>query len=218
MAMLPIGVDAWALRATEWIMIVCIASSYGEKLTKSAAKGVLLSSFAQLVGETAAIAALEAAETSKVLSAPTGAGLAVAYGIKSSIAVGLIEAVGHCVLASYETPTGAASKACRVAEAIGAAADVARLANAVSVLAVDQTYIGSERTQAAISFTGDEKAAVLKDLQKKLESAQGRVKQYEGFIASDISHGRDTSQNEINLKYAIKEVESILAEIARLMK
>ena len=82
-AALPIGIDAWALRLCEVIMVVCIASSYGERLTKSSAKGIMLSSFAQLAGEAAAIAALEAAEAAKIASVGTGIGPVAAFAIKT---------------------------------------------------------------------------------------------------------------------------------------
>ena len=42
-ALLPIGIDVWGLRTCEVIMIICIASLYGEKLTKAAARGILAS-------------------------------------------------------------------------------------------------------------------------------------------------------------------------------
>lgn len=127
-AALPLGVDAWALRLAEVIMVICIAASYGEKLSKSAAKGIMLSSFAQLAGEAAAITALEAAETAKVTTVATGAGPVIAYGIKSGIAVTLIETIGHLVIAYYEKSGSIGAKACGVAEKIGFTADITRAA------------------------------------------------------------------------------------------
>lgn len=119
-AALPIGMDAWALRAAECILICCIAGSYGEKLTRSAAKGLMLSSFAQLAGEAAAITALEAAEAARI------ANPVIVYGIKSGIAVTLIEAVGRLAIAYYEKPGGVGHKLCKGAEKIGFTADVTR--------------------------------------------------------------------------------------------
>lgn len=131
-AVLPIGIDAWALRLAEVIMVICIASSYGEKLTKSAAKGIMLSSFAQLAGEAVAISALEAAEASKVATVSTGVGPVLAYAVKTSIAVALIESVGHMVIAYYEKPDSLGAKACQVTETVGLIADVTRAINTFS--------------------------------------------------------------------------------------
>lgn len=125
-AMLPIGTDVWALRAAETILICCIASSYGEKLTRSAAKGLMLSSFAQLAGEAAAITALEAAEAARI------ANPFVVYGIKSGIAVALIESVGKLAISYYEKPDGIGHKLCQGAEAVGLVADVSRVVGCVS--------------------------------------------------------------------------------------
>ena len=151
-AALPIGIDAWALRLCEIIMVVCIASSYGEHLSKSAAKGIMLSSFAQLAGETAAIAALEAAEAAKYATVGTGIGPVAAFGIKSSIAVGLIETVGWLVISYYENNKGFGRRACTVAEGIGCAADLTRLTAAVSS-ATSHTFHNTESSH--ISFTGN---------------------------------------------------------------
>lgn len=150
-AALPIGVDAWALRLCEAIMVICIASSYGERLTKSAAKGIMLSSFAQLAGEAAAITALEAAEAAKYATFGTGIGPVAAFAIKSGIAVGLIEAVGWLIISYYEKQGSFAAKACTVAEGIGFAADVSRVTTAVSTAIAPES---KESKSGQISFTG----------------------------------------------------------------
>lgn len=154
-AALPWGVDAWALRLAEIIMVICISSSYGEKLTKSAAKGIMLSSFAQLAGEAAAITALEAAETAKVATLATGVGPVAAYGIKSGIAVTLIETVGHLVIAYYEKSDSFGAKTCKWAEKIGFTADIARV---VAVTAEYNENLNESNTDVEndkyISFTG----------------------------------------------------------------
>ena len=94
-AALPIGLDAWGLRTCEAVMVICIASMYGEKLTIAAAKGVLASSFGQTVGQVVALSALEAANTAGILSP------AAAYVIKGGVAVSLIEIIGHVAMAHY---------------------------------------------------------------------------------------------------------------------
>lgn len=150
-AALPIGIDAWALRLCEIIMVVCIASSYGEHLSKSAAKGIMLSSFAQLAGETAAIAALETAEAAKYATVGTGIGPVAAFGIKSSIAVGLIETVGWLIISYYENSNRVGKKACTFAEGIGCVADITRLATVVSNVTEHVAYT-ARSTQ--LSFMG----------------------------------------------------------------
>lgn len=190
-AALPIGVDAWALRAAEIAMVVCIASSYGEKLTKSAAKGLMLSSFAQLAGGTAAVAALEALEAGKMASAPTGAGPAAAYIAKSAIAVGLIEAVGNLVIAYYEDPDSLGGEACRAAEKVGAMADLVRIGMAVEeakeeILSGEPPVADPEN----MSFGSSNAAAI--------EEAERKAKQYKEYFESDELFGRDSSANRRN--------------------
>ena len=158
-ATLPIGIDAWALRLCEVIMVVCIASSYGERLTKSAAKGIMLSSFAQLAGEAAAITALEAAEAAKYATVGTGIGPVAAFTIKSGIAVGLIEAVGRLLISYYENKDGLGAKACVVAEKIGFAADVSRVTTAVSG-AISASGSGDKKNGSRyISFMGNKEGS-----------------------------------------------------------
>lgn len=129
-AILPVGLDAWALRLCEVVMVICIASLYGEKLTKSAARGIMASSFAQLVGEAAAYTALEAANAAGVLTP------AAAYAIKMPIAVGLIEAVGHAAWKHYAGKARSSGEkrvtAFDVISVVGVAADAVRVAEAVN--------------------------------------------------------------------------------------
>jgi len=91
-AVLPIGLDATALRVEETGAILAVAKIYGHKLTEGAASGLMASGFAKMVGEKIALAALEASNA-------TGLG---AYFIKSGIAVTLIEAVGMCAIDYFE--------------------------------------------------------------------------------------------------------------------
>lgn len=91
-AILPIGADAIALRVEEVAMVIRVASIYGVKLTKSAAAGLMASGFAQMVGEKAALFALEASDA---------VGFA-AYAIKAGIATALIESVGRCAVDYFE--------------------------------------------------------------------------------------------------------------------
>lgn len=219
-AALPIGIDAWALRLAESIMVICIAGSYGEKLTKSAAKGLMLSSFAQLAGEAVAITALEAAEASKLAAAATGVGPVVAYGIKSSVAVGLIETVGHLVISYYEKPQGLGAKACKTTETIGLVADISRIATVVTDLShaedtantdPDVSNFPSENKNNSISFLGSVYTeSDLADAAKKVENARGKVKQYEEYLDADIKFGRDTTRNALNLRFAQEALEEAI--------
>lgn len=150
-AALPIGVDVGALRLAEVIMIICIASRFGEKLTRSAARGILASSFAQLVGEGAALSALAAADAANLLNP------LLAYGIKSSIAVGLIEAVGHIALRHYEKKyEDLKKKQITAFDAIcvaGGIADVARVTSLAGDL-IKAPHAPSSNTSAQVAFTG----------------------------------------------------------------
>lgn len=150
-AALPIGIDAWALRFAEVVMIICIASSFGEKLTPSAARGILASSFAQLVGEGAALAALAAADAANLLNP------LLAYGIKSGIAVGLIEAIGYIALRHYEKKYEDLEKkqitAFDAVCVLGGIADAARVASlAGDLIKVPDAPSGNAAAQ--IAFTG----------------------------------------------------------------
>ena len=185
-ASLPLGIDAWALRLAEVIMVICIAASYGEKLSKSAAKGIMLSSFAQLAGEAAAFTALEAAETAKVATVATGAGPVVAYGIKSGIAVTLIETIGHLVIAYYEKSGSIEAKVCKVVENIGFAADVTRAASVVVGFTDNLDTSTIDNSSESISFTGNSREgyssghseSYWKDYAKKAEK-EGRSASYD---------------------------------------
>lgn len=150
-AALPIGVDAWALRLAEVIMIICIASRFGEKLTRSVARGILASSFAQLVGEGAALSALIAADAASLLNP------LIAYGIKSSIAVGLIEAIGHTALRHYEKKyEDLKKKQLTTFDAIcvvGGIADIARAASLAGDL-IETPNVLADNTAAQVTFTG----------------------------------------------------------------
>lgn len=132
-------------------MIICIASRFGEKLTRSAARGILASSFAQLVGEGAALSALAAADAANLLNP------LLAYGIKSSIAVGLIEAVGHIALRHYEKKyEDLKKKQITAFDAIcvaGGIADVARVTSLAGDL-IKALHAPSSNTSAQVAFTG----------------------------------------------------------------
>ena len=70
-AALPIGIDAWALRLCECLMLMSIYSHYNIKLSQSAAESLLTAAFAQAVGEAAAYTALEAADAAAILTGGT---------------------------------------------------------------------------------------------------------------------------------------------------
>ncbi|MBR2290099.1 MAG: hypothetical protein IJ867_05845 [Clostridia bacterium] len=209
-AVLPIGIDAWALRVAEVVMVICVASSYGEKLTKSAAKGLFLSSFAQLVGEKVAIALLEALEAGKVASAPTGVGPAAAYAAKAGVAVGLIEAVGNMVIAYYEKPESLTGKACKTAEIIGVSADIARVFEALAGLTevlTDKPVAESGKSE--ISFKGNSLSeAERRDAVRKAGNVKDKLKE-----AKAIAQKTGDSQQVANINKAIQKIEYLQSDI-----
>lgn len=226
-ALLPIGLDVWGLRTCEVIMVICIASLYGEKLTKSAARGILVSSFAQLVGEAAALTALEAADVANLLNP------VVAYGIKTSVAVGLIEAIGHEALKHYEAKHKAPEKrkitAFDAMCAVGGVADAARIANAAGAAisgnscnsslknTIPDTFTSSaHRNATPISFCGDTILKEIHELELKIKSQESTVKMIQGWIENDIRFGRDTTLNQNKMKYALAELNRLRKELLRL--
>lgn len=212
-ALLPIGLDAWALRVAEIIMVICIASSYGEKLTKSAAKGLLLSSFAQLAGETVAIAALEALEAGKVASSATIIGPIAAYGTKAGIAVGLIETVGNLVITYYERPNSLGNTACRTAEFIGGAADISRvieLFTSLSNILVESSVVGLGQTGSSIvSFKGGS----LSESEKR--AATRKAIQIEDKLreAKRIAEKANDSRKVSDINSAMKKVDCLKSNL-----
>lgn len=211
-AALPIGVDAWALRLAECLMLMSIYAHYDIKLSQSAAESLLTAAFAQAVGEAAAYAALEAADAAAVLTG--GISLAICI----PIAAGLIEAVGWTTI-KYIEGNGVAKVAIRTMEIVGGVADINRLANAVSASVPTETSDSSaiSSTNNPISFTGA--AYTLQDLEeagKKVESAARKVKQYTEYLRQDIAKRRDTGRNEINLKYAKIAYDKAVREYERI--
>lgn len=158
----PPPVDSWLLRAAETIMVVLLANSYGEKLTKAAFKGVCLSGAAQLVGEAVALTALEAFK-----AATLGGG----YIVKAAVATGLIEAVGHSVVAYYENPESAGAKACKLGVAIGAAADACRVAKLVLPA---KEAVAASAGSGEIAFTGSYSPSI-HELQEKVNRIQRTI-------------------------------------------
>ena len=221
-AVLPVGADVWGLRTCEVVMVLCIASLYGEKLTKAAARGILASSFGQLAGEAVALTALEAANGAGFLNP------ALAYAIKSGVAVALIEAIGHAALRHYETRQGTPTLFDAMCAA-GGMADIARVEETVSaVLSQVPAAAASLDAEAAVeppfgtvSFCGtaEETRRQQKALQawkQDVAAAERKVKQYTDFVRTDIVHQRGTSMNEINLKYAVRNLERVQAAKPRL--
>lgn len=174
-ATLPVGTDAVALRIAEITMVILIARFYGEKLTKSAAKGFLLSSAAQAMGE---FLALEVAEVLKI------ANPAVAYLVKSGIAVGIIEAVGHMTISFYENPQGNGAKICSITEAVGFGADVVRVAEFADNLAVDTTDSGrlEEVGGGEIPFTGGLGVTEMRKLDRNYYLSKAKEAEHEAEI------------------------------------
>ncbi|NBH26538.1 hypothetical protein D3Z60_12125 [Lachnospiraceae bacterium] len=197
-AALPIGVDAWALRLCECLMLMSIYAHYDIELSQSAAESLLTAAFAQAVGESAAYAALEAADAAAILTGGTSLAICI------PIAAGLIETVGWTTI-KYIEGNGIAKAAIRSMEAVGGMADMARLADAVSGSAAVKAAETSvtDGKNGTISFRGT--TYTLEDLHeasKKVESAEEKVKRYLGYLESDMGAGRDLSRNRINLKYA----------------
>ena len=213
-AVLPIGIDAWALRLAEITMIICIASSYGEKLTKSAAKGLLVSSFAQLAGETAAYATLEFLEGSKVATAASGFGPVAAYAAKTTIAVTLIEAVGNLVIEYYENPNSLGSTACETVEKIGAIADASRLSllvfNSLEQVMNNPTSSNSD----VISFKGASSDDAMHEINQKKRELRKIIKENQNLTdskakeivwnAKNAEQKLEFMENDIILKRSVK--------------
>lgn len=153
-ALLPIGVDAWALRLSEVLMLISIYSHYGVKLSKSAAESMMSAAFMQAVGEVAAITALEAADAAAISTG--GLGALPAYGIKVGIAVSLIETVGWTTV-KYLEGNKIAEKAIHIADSIGVAADIARITGVFMKDEEKATPVLSEpaaKSGGVVSFTG----------------------------------------------------------------
>jgi len=129
-AVCPIGIDAWALRLAEVLMLVSIYGHYNVKVSTSVARTIMTSGFAQVVGEGVALAALEAANAAIILHP------AVGYGIKCGIAVSLIEAVGIATIKSLEGGGSPAAEALVNAMcAVGLGGDLNRAVKGISSLA-----------------------------------------------------------------------------------
>lgn len=189
-AVLPVGIDAWALRISEIMMLMSVYAHYGKKLTDSAAESLLTSAFAQTVGEAAAYASLEACDAAAILNP-----LAV-YGIKLGIAVGLIEAIGWASV-QYLEGCKAAKIAVRTMQAVGALADAERVIDYVPNTSAPTEHIMHTESTGVLSFTGNVDA----DLTAKIDEARRKVKQYKEYLESDIRFDRDMTSNQNSLKY-----------------
>ena len=147
-AILPIGMDAWALRLAEIYMLLSIYSHYGIELSESAAESLLTAAFAQAAGELAAFAALEAADVAAVATA--GASYLICYGI----AAGLIETIGWLTVRKLEG-SKAAKAVISSMEAVGAVADVMRVESAIGAALTDGDAIGRVSAHGhEVSFCG----------------------------------------------------------------
>ena len=128
-ALLPVGLDAWALRTAEILELASIYSHYGVKISTSMAKTIMTSAFAQTVGEAVALAALEAADGAIILNP------AIGYSIKCGVAVSLIEAIGIATIKSLDGGGSAAAEALVNAMcAVGLGGDLNRVASGISKL------------------------------------------------------------------------------------
>lgn len=128
-ALLPIGLDAWALRLCEIKMLMSIYSHYGISISQATAESFLTAAFAQAVGEMAAYGMLEAADTYAIATA--GLAAPVTYAICTGVATTLIETVGWTTV-KYLEGSKTAEVAVRAMEGIGLATDIGRATGAAS--------------------------------------------------------------------------------------
>ena len=213
-ALLPIGVDAWALRLCEIFMLISIYSHFGIKISKSVAESLMSAAFMQAVGETAAYIALESADTAAI--ATGGLGAPAAFAIKFGIASGLIEAVGWTTV-KYLEGNKLAEIAIHVADGVGVTADIGRVTGTL-VSSGSEELSSTSPTQGKteqISFCGN----ILKDihaLENKIKNQESEIKMIEKWIESDLRFNRDPSSNMIKLKYAKNSLEKLQRELSRL--
>ena len=194
----PPVVDVWLLRTAEVIMVILLANSYGEKLTKAAFKGVCLSSTAQLIGESVALTTLEAFKL-----ATLGAGVVV----KAAVATGLIVTVGNCVVEYYEHPESACAKACKIGEVIGAAADSCRCTKLILPMKVPLP--AGTRAGKAIAAPKLQPPSIA-ELQEKVDNIQRTIN-------SIVKQGgsNPSSKNLSDLNDALRQLEEVKRELQR---
>lgn len=85
---LPVGADAVALASEEILMTINIAAMFGEKISKSAAEGIIVST----VGTVAGTAIFESLNVGYPFTIPA----------KIAVAVGVIETLGHTIYEYYD--------------------------------------------------------------------------------------------------------------------
>ena len=85
---LPVGADAIALAAEEVLMTINIAAMFGEKISKSAAEGIIAST----VGTVAGTAIFESLNVAYPFTIPANI----------AVAVGVIEALGNTIYEYYD--------------------------------------------------------------------------------------------------------------------
>ena len=61
-----------------------------------------------------------------------------------------------------------------------------------------------------------EKAKKIAELTRKLDSAENKVKQYLGYLESDIKCGRDTTYSRSDYNDAVRQSNAIKRELDRL--
>ncbi len=213
-ALLPIGIDAWALRLCEIFMLISIYSHYGIKISKSVAESLMSAAFMQAVGEMAAYAALESADAAAIATA--GLGAPAAFGIKFGIASTLIEAVGWATV-KYLEGNKIAEIAIHVADGIGAAADIGRVTGTLSSMGSEELSTASSAPgeSAQVSFGGN----ILKDihaLEIKIKNQESEIKMIKDWIESDLRFKRDPTLNMNKLKYATDKLAKLQRELSHL--
>lgn len=125
-AICPVGADAYCLRAAEILMLISIYGHYNIKVSKAVARTIMTSSFAEAVGSSVALTALEAANAVVLLHPFVG------YAIKCSVAVSLIEAIGIASIKSLEGGgSPAAEELVRAMCAVGFAGDLKRVSGGI---------------------------------------------------------------------------------------
>ncbi len=87
-AALPVGADATALAAEEVLMTIRVAAMFGEKISKSAAEGLIASS----IGSVAGTAIFESLNLGYPATIPA----------KTLIAIGVIESLGNAIYEIYD--------------------------------------------------------------------------------------------------------------------
>ena len=61
-----------------------------------------------------------------------------------------------------------------------------------------------------------QKAKEAAEIAKKIKSAEGKLKQYEGYMVTAANEGRDTTRYANDVKYAAEHLKSLQKDLDRL--